>query len=460
MKKGKRMVRLGLMALCLAAALCSTGCATSEAIADGKDFGEVMQAMKNDLFGSGLQMCSRLELRLPVREGFTPIEDKTAYASLKDTTMKEAYQKIEESIYQISSERADNGCFLLRYTRLPSELEFDDIYIVKEAVLADHPEAFWVLGSYDIRNNFHDGNYLVLYSKYSYEEITAFYDDINIATERILAQIPDNADELTRETVIHDALVDSVSYDFEAAEADDSSQDAFNIYGTLVKQKAVCTGYACSTKMLLNRVGIECRTVVGMSKNSGHMWNQVKINENWYNLDVTWDDSATESDVLYSRYSYFNLTDERLNRNHKTGKNISEMECEYTEDDVYVTSELYNFDLEVCTSTEANYYSMHALTLDQMNDASVSLITDKMIETAQAKGELLYIIFDESVSAEKAETWLSKNTGGQYSALGRSLSKANQSGKISRVKTCNLVRMSSGEDDVWPNLYAVRLIYA
>ena len=132
MKKEKRMFRLGLMALCLAAALCATGCATSEAVADGKGFGEVMQALKSDLFGSGIQMCDRLELVLPVREGFTPIEDKTAYASLSDASMKEAYQKIEESIYQISSERADNGSFLLRYTRLPSELKFEDIYIVKE----------------------------------------------------------------------------------------------------------------------------------------------------------------------------------------------------------------------------------------------------------------------------------------------------------------------------------------
>lgn len=460
LSKTKRVLQAGMLAVCACALLLASGCATSDAIARGQGFAAVMQALRTDLFGSELQDCSALSLVLPVREGYSPIEDKSAYRSLKDVNMREAYENIEASIFQISSEQADNGCWLLRYTRLPSELEFDDIYIVKEAVLTDHPEAFWVLGSYDIRNNFHDGNYLVLYSKYSYDEINMYFDEVNAATEQILARIPDGADELTRETVIHDALVDGISYDFKAAEADNSALDAFNIYGALVKKEAVCTGYANAVKMLLNRVGIECHTAVGMSKNSGHMWNQVKIDGDWYNLDVTWDDSATESDVLYNRYSYFNITDERLERNHKTGKNFSEMVCEYTDDDMYVTSELYNFDLETCTATKANYYEMNAVQIGAMDDSAVSMITEKIKAVAAQKGELIYILFDESASGEDAEAWMSKRSGSQSPALAQSLTAANRSGISPKIKNCSLVRMSSGEDDIWPNLYAVRLIYA
>ena len=455
-----KKIRIIAVAVCLSAVLTLTGCATSEAISAGKDFSVIMNALKCDLFGSDDQGCTPLSLSLPVREGFKPIGSKSAFASLKDETMKDAYKDIEDAIYQISQNRASNGCFELKYVRLRSSLAFDQIYIVKEAVLADHPEAFWVMGNYTVQNNFHDGNYLVLYSKYSAEEINAMFDELNNAIVPILSGIPDEASELLRETIIHDAVVDSVAYDFEAAEADDSSHDAFNVYGALVRKKAVCTGYASAMKMLLNLVGIECRTVVGMSKNSGHMWNQVKIDGDWYNLDVTWDDSATESDILYSRYNYFNITDERLAINHKTGENYSEMKCEYTEDEVYVTTELYNFDLEECTATKCNYYEMYALHLNALNDSEVDVITKKFISSAQERKELIYILFDDSIESESAEAWMSKNSGTQYSALGRSLSASNKSGSAPKIKNCSLVRMSSGEDDIWNNLYAVRLIYA
>ena len=460
MKGRFNQMRICAIAMCVCTAMTLTGCATSDALSAGKGFGEVMTALRYDLFGSEDQNCTALSLTLPVRSGFDPIAGKTAFASLKNETMKDAYRDMEEAIYEISPVRAANGCFEMKYVRLSSSLAFDEIYIVKEAVLADHPEAFWIMGAYDIQNNFHDGNYLVLYSKYSADEITAMFDELNQQIIPIFSRIPDGADELARETIIHDAIVDGISYDFEAAEADDSSHEAFNVYGTLVKKKAVCTGYAGAMKMLLNLVGIECRTAVGMSKNSGHMWNQVRIDGEWYNLDVTWDDSAVDSDVLYSRYNYFNITDERLAINHKTGANYSEMECEYTDDEVYVTTELYNFDLEECTSVKANYYEMYALHLSSLGDASVNYITQRFITASKNREEIVYIMFDDSIKGEDAETWMSKNNGETYSALGRSLSAANKSQSTPRIKNCSLVRMSSGEDDIWNNLYAVRLIYA
>ena len=455
-----RKFRIAAVAVCLSAALAMTGCAASEAISAGKPFGEIMTALKYDLFGSDDQNCRQLDLTLPVREGFRPIGSKSAFASLRDETMKDVYREIEKAIFQISPQAGADGLYELKYVRLPSSLEFDQIYIVKEAVLADHPEAFWVQSSYSVHNNFHDGNFLVLYSRFSAEEISSMFDEMNREIIPILSRIPDEAGELLRETIIHDALVDSISYDFEAAEKDDSSHEAFNVYGALVKKKAVCTGYAGSMKLLLNLVGIECRTVVGMSKNSGHMWNQVRIDGDWYNIDVTWDDSAIDSDILYSRYNYFNITDERIAINHKTGEDYSRMKCEYTEDEVYVTTELYNFDLEECTSLKANYYEMYALHLNALNDASMDIITRKFISSAQERKELIYIIFDESINSEEAEAWLSKNNGTTYSALGRSLSASNKSGSAPKIKNCSLVRMSSGDDDIWTNLYAVRLIYS
>lgn len=450
--------KIFVLTLCLSAALVSSGCTVSDAVAEGQDFGGIMQAFKNDLFGEQNQKSSKISLVLPIREGFNPIEDKSAYASLKNISMQKAYEDLEKNLFFITSEQNNNGNYIMKYTRLSSDLDSNDIYMIKEAVLSDHPEAFWITGDYDIGHNFHDGNYIILYSQYSYDEITLALEKINAATEEILTKIPDGASEIDCELIIHDALVDSVSYDLEAAAEENPSVEAFSIYGALVNKKAVCSGYARAAKVLLNRVGIECRLVSGMSKNSGHMWNQVKIDNKWYNLDVTWDDSAVNNDILYNRYNYFNITDRQLAVNHETGKNFSEMTYEYTDENTYSTAELYNFDLEKCTADDANYYMMNAVYISAMDDNNISLITDKIKTSSQKNEEIFYLRFDESITPDSAEKWLIKNSGGKSSALGRSLVAANTV-KGSKIKTCSLVRLASSDQDVWSHVYAVRLIY-
>ena len=104
-----RKFRIAAVAVCLSAALAMTGCAASEAISAGKPFGEIMTALKYDLFGSDDQNCRQLDLTLPVREGFRPIGSKAAFASLRDETMKDVYREIEKAIFQISPQAGADG---------------------------------------------------------------------------------------------------------------------------------------------------------------------------------------------------------------------------------------------------------------------------------------------------------------------------------------------------------------
>lgn len=458
-KVGKRgleyILKISMLALCLSAVLTVSGCATSVAMSEGQDFDGIMQAVKTDLFGAEEQDCRQISLVLPLREGFEPISDKYAYASLKDVSMQEAYKSLEESLFLISSEKNADGCYMMKHTIVPSELNSNEIYTVKEAVLSDHPEAFWLTGDYDIGHNLHDGNYITMYSKYSYDEIVEALKEVNVSTEQILMQIPDGADELTCELMIHDALVDMIVYDSDAAESVNYSGDAFNAYGALVDKKAVCSGYARAAKMLLNRVGIESRLVSGNSGGSGHMWNQVKINQQWYNLDITWNDSPAKDGIVYRRYNYFNITDQQLAADHELGKNFSELICEYTEENSYATVGLYNFDLEECTAVDANYYMMHAVYVTSTDAAGKKLITDKMKELSLTKGEMLYIRFDESISSQKANDWLS----GKSHVLSGCMASANNFGKGARIDNCAFVPLGLSDKDVWKNVYAVRLVY-
>lgn len=89
---------------------------------------------------------------------------------------------------------------------------------------------------------------------------------------------------------VHDTLVNSLEYDSTL-----NKTNTHNIYGALVQKSVVCEGYAKAYKYILDALNIENILVSGTATNSSnetesHMWNYVKLNGNWYGIDVTWDD--------------------------------------------------------------------------------------------------------------------------------------------------------------------------
>lgn len=87
---------------------------------------------------------------------------------------------------------------------------------------------------------------------------------------------------------VHDWLIDNIEYDTNVGEP-------YSISGALTEGRAVCEGYARSFKYLLDELNIPCVLVSGTGTNSkgeteAHAWNYVELDENWYAVDVTWDD--------------------------------------------------------------------------------------------------------------------------------------------------------------------------
>ena len=81
----------------------------------------------------------------------------------------------------------------------------------------------------------------------------------------------------------------------------------FTPYGAFISGRAVCDGYARATKILSDFCNLECYYVSGNCNNtsgvSGHAWNLVKIDGQYYQLDVTWNDCGQSND-------YFLVTDD------------------------------------------------------------------------------------------------------------------------------------------------------
>ena len=136
--------------------------------------------------------------------------------------------------------------------------------------------------------------------------------------------------------IIHDYLIDSIEY-----ETSISENNIYNIYGALIEKKCVCEGYAKAYQYLLNEIGIDNVIVIGIATNSrndteNHAWNYVKLNGNWYAIDVTWDDPVIIGGGRLTnnlRYQFFLKGSRTMDGNHVVSKTFTDggQEFEYPE---------------------------------------------------------------------------------------------------------------------------------
>ena len=155
---------------------------------------------------------------------------------------------------------------------------------------------------------------------------------INLALEKIEAirkQIIHNKTGNDYEDIkmVHDYLVENIEYDTSLQE-----KNIYNIYGALINGKCVCEGYARAFKYLLDGLGIESTMVIGKGINSSgqsenHAWNYVKLENNWYAVDCTWDDPVIIGGGYIgnsSKYRYFLKGKEDMEKDHTTLGNFTQ----------------------------------------------------------------------------------------------------------------------------------------
>ena len=133
--------------------------------------------------------------------------------------------------------------------------------------------------------------------------------------EDILSKIEEkDASAYEKEKKIHDYLISHLSYGYPDHNTKEDSA-AYTAYGALAEEMAVCNGYAQAMKLLCDLSGVECTMVTGKADGEEHAWNQVRLDDEWYHVDPTWDDP--EPDVPERiLYTYFNVSDEQLSLNH------------------------------------------------------------------------------------------------------------------------------------------------
>lgn len=458
MKRTTKVIIALLLVACilwLSFSVLTSGCSTLSHIMKGSPIDTIFDACHDDVFGAGDQLYSTVEIALPSHSAYTAVSDKSAYDSLTTDYQREAYRSIEQSLFRITYDGGGAyGRYQLSRAPIPA-LSSGEIFKVKEAVLADHPEVFWVTGNYTLGSNMHDGNYIVLYSYYSYDDIITRARTLEQKTAEALRSIPSGLSEFERELAVHDYIVNNTEYDVESVEFVDSFTDASTSYGVLVNRKALCSGYSFATKLLLNRIGVSCSVIKGISKGTGHMWNIVRIDGLWYHLDVTWDDPVSITAEPVCSYDYFNLTDEFISHDHEIAGGYELLTSEVIASQDENSSNFYNFPRERCLSEKANFYNVFATSINELNSDCKSVITKQMIENSQSGETALYYRFPESMDNAVIESWLD-------SALSSAMSASNKAAAANgghRILRCSRVVRSEDSPQHWSKVYCVTLIF-
>lgn len=279
---------------------------------------------------------------------FTPVSYADRWNYNKITTTQKA---IYDEIYNAAKVHFEGKIELGNVTQ-------EDIAIADYAVRCDHPELFWLPGSFWMYSEDGGQTYSLSYTdEESNSGYLCFVDEEPILSKAMQDKVTEFLKTVSAEMTeyelalaAHNFLAKTVEYDHEAAEDHSQNPYSFTAYGALVAGKAVCEGYAKAYKLLLNSMGIDCITVTGTLDSVGHMWNMAKLGGDWYNIDVTSDD---QDDLIFI---YFNQTDAFLLANKYV---FDESFSEHIKD-----GQSFNISKPEATATILNYHNVSGFIID------------------------------------------------------------------------------------------------
>ena len=244
--------------------------------------------------------------------------------------LSEEEQAIYHAMYELAMDPYDVGkTITLKTSKNPGESEFHDSWNnARFSLLYDHPEFFYLMpAAYsedselgDLRYRYYDkhGDYTVeiLILDIS-PKVPELISRFNRQTRRFLEFLDMGASQEEIAKKLHDLLIHNVGYDDAVMELEKHVDLAHTAYGAICTNSegdafhAVCDGYSLGYHYLLQQCGIPSLVLEGDAGTSqedfgAHCWNMVKLNGQWKETDVTWNDIGSNIDDL-KKDQYYDL---------------------------------------------------------------------------------------------------------------------------------------------------------
>ena len=178
----------------------------------------------------------------------------------------------------------------------------------------------------DINNYVHPFN--------GFSHIETEYDSLGRVSIRIMKTYKENeiqeiekkVDELYSQLVnpassiennimsIHDYIINNSKYDSDRSDNNIINYKSNIAYGPLFEGYAICGGYTDLMELFLEKMNVKSFKI----SSDDHVWNAVFINNNWYHLDLTWDDPVSKDGKDYLEHNYFLIDTKQLLSIEKT----------------------------------------------------------------------------------------------------------------------------------------------
>ena len=235
--------------------------------------------------------------------------------------------------------------------------DISDISVAHKALICDQTDIFWMPKSFSVLSSENNDIYLSFSDVYDGSSPNGYYgiskderDEMQkkliAVTQTVINTVNSLDSDFEKELYIHDYICENTVYDSFAADSlENAPQNTLSSYGALVEGKAICEGYSKAFKYLCDKAGIPCSLVLGKYEDTPHMWNIVFLDEGYYYVDVTFDDSSDISTL----HTYFNNTKQYALKDHI-------FDSAFSTSAVYNSYDSFNFFSPDCDNTDMNYF--------------------------------------------------------------------------------------------------------
>ncbi len=166
-----------------------------------------------------------------------------------------------------------------------------------------HPEYYFLNNAYSISQssltpNYYNATWGVYGAFQNGTDRSAATAEIDDLLDDWCAQVNTSATEEAKVAKIHALICNKVDYNTPATYdgADEEVHFSQTAYSVFCTDLTVCAGYALAFEWVANMCGVDSIAVTAPN----HAYNKVRINDNWYNIDLTWNDQG--SYIIYDYY--------------------------------------------------------------------------------------------------------------------------------------------------------------
>ena len=282
---------------------------------------------------------------------------------------------------------------------LYAAVTLDDFWTVYYAVLNDHPEIFWLGASAQVSESSLTGRIV----SYDFESIIdpGIRDDLRMELEAsadlCVNQMDSYASDYEKIKFVYEYIIDVTEY------GDAERSDSQNIQSVLLNRRSVCAGYSRAFQYILHRCGMFCTYLTGTIIDGGdHGWNMVRIDGNYYYVDVTWGDpvfvnqeEGTSGDLSARgiNYNYLCCTASDLFKTHVPDDKVPLPPCD---DDSY-----NYYRLNGCYFDTFNYDTIYSHLMNSVWNGDASAVL--RFGTREAYDQAVYELFEGKLLNDAAQ---------------------------------------------------------